>query len=323
MKKEEIAAIFIKMAEILEMQDVAWKPQAYRVAARSLEDLDKDVTEIYKKGGLKAIEEIPGVGEGIGKKIIEYIETGKIKEFEKLKKSLPSGLLEMMNVLGIGPKKAKVFYQKLGIKNIKELRKAAQAGKIHELPMFKEKTEENILENIKLYKGKKKRIPFKTANKEATKILNILKKVPGVKRCIGAGSLRRKLSTIGDIDLLVTSSQPKKAIDKFTKVPGIKKVLAKGQTKAVIILNNNLQVDLRVIPDAEFGAALQYFTGNKGHNILLRRIAIKKGYKLNEYGLFKGKKRIAGKTEKEIYNKLGLKMPKPEKRVGKEELKQK
>jgi len=321
MKKEELIEIFLKIADILEMQNVAWKPQAYRVAARSLEDLDEDLVDIYKKGGLAAIEEIPGIGEGLGKKIIEFIETGKIKEFEKLKKTIPGGLLEMMDVPGLGPKKAKVLYEKLGIKNLDDLQKAAKAGKIRKLEMFKEKTEKNILENIKLYKVKKGRIPFKLASKEATRILSILKKVPGVKKTSEAGSLRRKLPTIGDIDLLVSSSKPEKVIEKFTKVPGIKKVMAKGKTKAIILLKNNVQVDIRVIPDEEFGAALQYFTGNKGHNIELRKIAIRKGYKLNEYGLFKGNKRIAGKTEKEIYNKLGLKMPKPQDRLGKDELK--
>ena len=322
-KKEEIAEIFYKIADILEMENVKWKPQAYRIAARSLEDLGKDIEEIYTEKGISGIKDIPGIGEGLAKKIVQYIKEGKIKEFEKLKKTLPAGIVEMMDIPGIGPKKARVLYEKLGIKNINELEKAAKRGKIHTLPMFKEKTEKNILDNIQLYKSHLQRMPLSLARKESKRILNILKKLPGVKRFSEAGSVRRRLPTIGDLDLLVSSAQPKKVVDKFVSLEGVKKILAKGSTKASVLLKNNLQIDLRVIPDNEYGSALQYLTGNKAHNIILRKLAIKKGLKLSEYGLFKGKKRIAGKTEDEVYSALGLITPKPEKRAGKTEFRKK
>ena len=200
MKKEEVSKIFLKIADILEMQNIPWKPQAYRVASRSLDELETDIDKIYRKGGLKAIEEIPGIGEGLGKKIVEYLNTGKIQEFERLRKTIPKGLLEILDIPGLGPKKIKHLNTELGIKNIKDLEKAAKLGKIHFLPNFKEKSEKNILESTKLYYYPKKRIPLKIALKESKKILNILKKVPGVKRYSEAGSTRRQMTTIGDLE---------------------------------------------------------------------------------------------------------------------------
>lgn len=322
-KKEEIASIFYDIADILEMQNVKWKPQAYTIAARALEDLKEPVENIYKKKGLKGLEDIPGIGEALAKKIVEYLKTGKIKRYEELKKSVSSGMIEMMKIPGLGPKRVKLLHDELEIENIEQLEKAAKQGKIRDLPTFKKTSERNILEGIRRYKSGRERIPLETALKESNRILKILKKVSGVKRTSEAGSVRRRLETIGDLDLLVSSSKPEKVINRFIKLNGIKKILAKGKTKASVVLNNNLQIDLRVIPDDEFGAALQYFTGNKAHNILLRKIAIKKGYKLNEYGLFKGKKKVAGKTEKEVYDKLGVKIPNPKDRIGEDELKKK
>lgn len=322
MKKENnLIKIFNNMAKIYSMGNVKWKPQAYRLAAKSIEQLKEDVSEIYNKGGLKSLEEIPGVGEGIGKKIVEFLQTGKIRTYEELKKTISYGLLEIMDVPGIGPKRGKLLYEKLKIKNLKELEKAAKKGKIRNLKMFDIKSERNILENIKLYKSKIERFPLRTALNETKKILIILMKVKGVKRVSEAGSVRRKQSTVKDLDLLVSSSNPKMVIEKFIKLNNIKKVLIKGKQKASILLKNNMQVDLRVIPDSEFGAALQYFTGNKVHNIALRKIAIKKRMKLNEYGLFKGKKVIASKNEKDIYDKLNIEYVKPEDRKGKNEIK--
>lgn len=319
----KLVEIFDSMANIYSMQNVQWKPQAYKRVARSLEELREDVSEVYRKGGLKAVEKIGGVGESIGKKIVEFLDTGKIKTYEKLKKTVPGGLLEMMKVPGIGPKRAKVLYEKLGIKNVGQLEKAAKAGKIKKLETFKEKSEKNILENITLYKGRRERIPLEIALKEAKIILKELKKVKGVKRLSEAGSMRRKEKTIGDLDLLVSSSDSKKVIDKFVNLKNVKKIIAKGDTKASILLNNDLQVDLRVIPDSEFGSALQYFTGNKAHNILLRKIAIRKGMKLSEYGLFLKGKNIASRNEKDIYDKLNVIYVRPEERQGKNEVREK
>lgn len=316
----KLVKIFEDMAVIYSMQKVKWKPQSYRVAAKSIEQLREDVSIIYKKQGLKGLEKISGVGESIGEKIIEFLRTGKIKTYEKLKKGL-DGVLEIVRVPGMGPRRAKLLREKLGIKTVKDLERAAKKGLIRKLPTFREKFEKNILEGIKIYKGGRGRMPLGLALKEARRILKILKKVKGVKRVSEAGSVRRRMETIGDLDLIVSSSNPKRVIDKFCKLKGIKKIQAKGNTKASVRMENDLQIDIRVVPDYGFGAALQYFTGNKAHNILLRRIAIKKGMKLNEYGLFLGKKRIAGKNEAGIYKKLDLKIVNPEKRVGRDELK--
>jgi len=322
MKNLEIAKIFYEMADILEMQDVQWKPRAYRKAARALESLSEDVEDIYKKKGLKGLEKIPGIGERLAKKIVQYIETGKINEYERLKKTLPSGLTEMMEVMGLGPKKVKVLYKKLKIKNIKELEKAIKEHKLRNLFGFGEKTEKNILESLQLYKQRSKRMLIGFVLPLVNNIVNELKKLKEVHNIVPVGSFRRCKETVGDIDILVTSSNPNKVMDTFVKLPEIKKVLAKGTTKSMVILSNGLQADLRVVEDKSFGSALQYFTGNKDHNIELRKIAIKKGYKLSEYGLFEKRtnKMVAGKTEEEVYKKLGLRYIPPELRENRGEI---
>lgn len=313
-KNEEIAAIFNEMADILDIQKVEWKPRAYRTAARAIWEVRNDLKSIYKKGGLKALEEIPGVGEGIGKKIVEYIKTGKIKEHEKLKKSIPSGLKAIMDVPGMGPKKAYVLYKKLNIKTIADLKRAIKERKVENVFGFGIKSEERIKESISMHKTHKERQPIEKVLPIANKIIAELKKLKEVQKIYIAGSIRRKERTVGDIDILAVSRKPAIVMDKFTTLPVVKKVIAKGMKKSVVILKNNMQADIRVFENKSFGAAMHYFTGNKMHNIELRRIAIKKGYKFNEYGLFKGKKMIAGRTEKEIYSKLGLRYIPPEKR---------
>lgn len=314
MKNQEIAQIFYDIADILEMQNVQWKPIAYRKAARALESLSEPVEDIYKQGGIKALEEIPGIGEGLAKKIIQYIEAGKIGEYEKLKKALPKGLLELMKVQGIGPKKTQKLYKKLGIKSIKGLEKAAKEHKIQGLETFKEKTEENILKGIEVLKHEKGRMLLGLALPQSRDIISRLKKVKGVQQIEAAGSLRRMKETVGDIDILVTSKSPGLVMDAFTSMPSVSRILAKGETKSAVLLKTGLQVDVRVLDDSSFGSALQYFTGNKDHNIKLRGMAIKKGLKLSEYGLFlkKGNKKVAGKTEEEVYRKLGLPYIEPE-----------
>jgi len=311
---QKLAEIFYEIADILEIKKVQWKPAAYRNAARAIENLPEDVEEIYKKEGKTGLEEIHGVGEAISKKIVEYIETGKIKKLEELRKTIPKGVVEMMKVQGIGARKAVKLYEELGIKSVKELEKAAKKHKIKELEDFREKTEENILEGIEFMKKRGKRVLLGMALPVAKSIVDELKKVEGVKEAIAGGSLRRMEETVGDIDILVVSENSKVA-DYFTKMDRVKRILAKGDTKSAVVLKDNIQVDLRTINPESFGSALQYFTGNKSHNIKLRNIAIKKGYKLSEYGLFKGKKQIAGKTEKEIYNKLGMQYIEPEMRT--------
>ena len=310
----KLAEIFYEMADILEMQNVQWKPRAYRQAARAIDSLEGDIEKIFKKGGLKILEEIPGVGEGIAKKIIEFLKTGKIKEYERLKKSIPGHIDVLMKIPGMGPKKVKKLNKILKISTVAQLKKAAQQHKIAAIPGFGKESEQDILEGIALMKKSKGKISLKQAEKAAHKIISRLKKTKAVKKISAAGSLRRKRPLIRDIDILVSSTQPEKVIKAFTKSKDIQKVLAKGQTKATIILKSGIQSDLRVLPPKSWGSGLFYFTGSKNYNIEMRKLAIKKGYKLSEYGLFDKKtgKVLAGKTEKEICKKLGVKYLKPE-----------
>ncbi len=312
---QELASIFYEIADILEMKKVQWKPAAYRKAASAVESLGGDVREVYEKEGEKGLEEIPGVGEAISKKIIEYLKTGKVKHLEELKKSIPKGMDELMNVPGIGAKRALKLYHELGIKSVKELEDAAKKHKIAGIENFKEKSEENILQGIEFMKKGKGRILLGLALPVARDIEKKLKSLKEVKEAIAGGSVRRREETIGDIDILVVSENNKKVVDFFTRMPIVKRILASGDTKAVVISKDNMQVDIRVIKPESFGSALQYFTGNKEHNIHLRKIAIKKGLKLSEYGLFKGKNQIAGKTEEEVYKKLGMQYLPPELRT--------
>ena len=317
MKNFQLAKIFSEMAFLLEMKDVQFKPKAYQKAAQTIAVLATDIEKIYQENQL---EQIPGVGKGIAKKIEEFIKTGKIKAHEKLKKECPVDLENLTAVEGLGPKMIRVLYKKLGIKNLDDLEKKARAEKIRNLEGFGEKTEQNILKGIEFAKKSKGRfllgfiLPI---IKEIEKKLSELKEIEQINL---AGSVRRKKETIGDADILIASSEPKKIMDYFVKMPGVIKIWGKGKTKSSIRLTEGFDVDLRVVDKKSFGSALQYFTGSKEHNILLRRIAIEKKYKLNEYGLFQGKRYLTGRTEKDIYKKLGLDYIEPELREANGEI---
>lgn len=309
MKNAEIARIFYEMADILEAQGVDFKPRAYRNAAMSIETLGKDIEDVYKKGKLK---EIPGVGESLAMKISEYIETGKIKAYEKLKKKFPVDMKGLTSVEGIGAKTALVLYKKLAVKSLKDLHRAAKNKKIRKIKGLGLKTERNILANIDFAKESGKRIPIGKALPSAINVLRKLEESSTVEKAEIAGSLRRMKETIGDVDILVLSKKPSNTMDFFTKMKTVKKVLAKGKEKSAVILDDGLHVDLRLIPKDSWGSALMYFTGSKEHNVEMRKLAIKKGMKLSEYGLFKKQKMVAGKTEEEVYRKLGLQFVPPE-----------
>jgi DNA polymerase (family 10) len=313
MDNAEVARILHQMADVLEIQEVKFKPTAYRNAARTVEGLTKDINTVNDEGRLK---DLPGVGEAIARKIAELLDTGKLGYYEKLKKKTPFDFEALLDVPGLGPKKVALLYRKLGVKTIDDLKRAAKQGKIRELPGMGEKSEKEILENVGFTV---KRVPFKEAQPIAQHIVRHLKKVPGVRRVDVAGSLRRKKETIGDLDILATAIDASALVDVFTSLKDVK-VLARGKTKCSIRLKSGLQVDLRIVPEESYGAALQYFTGSKEHNVALRRIAIDKGYKLNEYGLFKATNRVAGRSETEVYTKLGLAYIDPEKRVNRGEI---
>jgi len=319
MKNSEVAGVLYDIADMLEMQNVQFKPNAYRKAARSVEESPKDVNEIYKSQGKEGLRKnFPGVGASIAEKIEELLTKGKLSYYNQLKKKFPKHLFELMEIQGLGPKRIKLLYDKLKISNLKQLEAAVKSHKISRLATFGKKSEEDISKGVELFKRGRERMLLGYALPTALEIENRLKKV--VKQVSAAGSLRRRKETIGDIDILAASSKADKVINFFTKMSDVSRVLAKGSTKASVLLKSGLQIDLRVVDSSSYGAALQYFTGSKEHNIAVRSLAIKKGLKINEYGVFKGKKKIAGKTEQDVYKTLGMSCPPPEIRENKGEV---
>ncbi len=318
MRNQEVAGILYEIADLLELKgEVVFKVVAYRRAAQNIESLSKPVEEFHKENKL---DEIPGVGAGIAEKIAEFLETGKIKYYEELKKKMPMDFESLMRIEGMGPKKIKTLYEKLKIKTVKDLETAAKAGKIRKLAGFGEKTEQNVLRGIEFAKTASQRMPLGTALPIAEEIVDALRKLDYVNHASYAGSLRRMKETIGDIDILVTSPQPEKVLGYFTDMNWVRDVIARGPTKASVHMNNGLQVDLRVLVEREYGSALLYFTGSKEHNIELRKVAISKNMKLSEYGLSRNNKFIAGRTEQEVYKTLGLDYIEPEMREARGEI---
>ena len=312
MTNQEISKILFETAVLYEMEGVEFKPRAYEKAALSVEVLGQEVKEIYKKGGAKALTEISGVGRGIAEHIEALLTMGHFKEYERLKKKVPVNISELTAVEGVGPKMVKVLWQKLRIRNLADLEKAARAGKIRKLERFGEKSEQKILKGIEFLKKSGGRAVLGFVLPEIRVLEKMIKSFPEVDQVMVSGSTRRMKETIGDIDILATSKKPEKVMERFIALPQIAHVYARGPTKTMVKLKNGLDADLRVVPDKSFGAAVNYFTGSKDHNIAIREMAIKKGWKLNEYGLFKGKKILAGRTEEEIYRTLGLRYLEPE-----------
>jgi DNA polymerase (family 10) len=320
MRNQEIAKIFIEIAKYLKMEGVDFKPYAFEKAAISLQTLKEDVGEIYKKGGTKALLEISGIGKSMAGNIEEYLKNGKIKTYEQLKKKLPLKIDELIRVEGMGPRKVKILYQKLGIKNLKDLEKAAKLHKIAPLFGFGEKTEKNILQGIEFAKRSQGRFFLGEILPVAKEVLEKIKNTGGVKQASLAGSLRRRKETIGDVDILAVAENPEKMMDFFVSLPGVEKVWGKGGTKASVHMAGGFDMDLRIVPEKSYGAALQYFTGSKDHNIVTRKMAIDKGLKLSEYGVFSGSKMIAGKTEEDVYKAIGLQYIEPELRENNGEI---
>jgi DNA polymerase (family 10) len=320
MGNSEIAQILSDIADYLEMQSVPWKPAAYRHAAEGVAGLDQDVADIYRAGGLKALMKVPGVGEAIALKLEELIKTGRLKYHEKLKKAVPVNLAELSRVEGLGPKRIYFLYKKLGIKNLKDLEKAVKSRKVSGLQGFGEKSEEHIAKGLDFAKGSGRRFILAQVAPELGEIEKNLRSVKGVSRAILAGSARRMKETIGDADFLVLAADPARVMDAFTKMPDVARILAKGETKSMVRLRSGLQVDVRVVPASSYGAALNYFTGSKEHNVALRTIAEKRGWKLNEYGLWNGKRLLAGRTEEELYKAFGMEYVPPELRENRGEI---
>ncbi|MBI3058091.1 MAG: DNA polymerase/3'-5' exonuclease PolX, partial [Deltaproteobacteria bacterium] len=320
MRNTELAQIFREIALYLEMKEEPFKPRAYEKVAYSLEALEEPVGEIYRRGGVKALRAIPGVGQAIAEKIEEVIQTGRLRYYEELKKELPVDVRGLTAIEGIGPKSVKLLYEKLAIKTAADLEKAARAGKIRGLPHFGEKMEQKILKGIEFLKQGSGRFPLGSALPLIGEIEQRLRELPEVEEVVVAGSTRRWKETIGDADILAISRKPEKVMEFFVSMSEVMHVQGQGKTKSTVKLKNGMDVDLRVVPKESFGAALNYFTGSKDHNVALRKIAQEKGLKLNEYGLFRGNKRIAGRTEEEIYKALGLAFIPPELRENQGEI---
>lgn len=314
MENQDIAKIFLGIAELLELkEDNPFKIRAYQKAARNIEGLPENLEDIYQKGGLRTLENIPGIGKSIAAHIEELIKKGKIQKYESLIKGFPRGFMELTQTPGLGPKTTLLLYKKLKIDSLAKLEKAARAGKLRDLPGMGAKKEGNILRGIELKKKSQGRFLIDDAASHAELIVEELSKLKEVKNILPCGSLRRGQETIGDLDILITSEEPKPIMDAFVKLRFVKNVLAHGETKSSVVLNNGMQADLRVVEPKSFGAAAHYFTGCKAHNIHLRQIAQKKGWKVSEYGIFnKAGKQIGGATEEEMFSMFGLQFIPPE-----------
>ena len=315
MTNQAIAKILREMAGFYEMQDMPFKPRAYAKAAFSIGDLDEQVEDIYKKDGRAGLLKIPGVGRGMAEHIEELLETGHLKKHEQMRKQFPVDLEEITSIAGIGPKTVKILYYKLQIRSIADLKRAAIKHRIRDLPGFGERSELQILTGLNFRIAGSSRFTLGQVSPIVSRLVNRLKSSDLFDKLEVGGSFRRGQETLGDIDLLATSSKPASAMDFFVRFKDAASIVEHGETKSEIRLGNGLQVDLRIVKSESFGAAFQYFTGDKSHNIKLRKMAIGKGYKLSEYGLFKGKKIIAGRTEDEVYKKLGLEWIPPELRT--------
>lgn len=320
MKNEKIAKILFEIGEYLELDNIPFKPRAYQMAALSIDNLEEDIQGIYNEKGIKGVLEIQGVGKGIALKIEEYLKTGKIKYLEELKRRKTIDVKNLLKVEGLGPKRISFLNKELGITNILELKQAIKKNKLKELKGFGEKSQQNILESIAFVETSGLRYMLSEVQKDVSMILEKFKKLKEVEKIEVAGSYRRKKETIGDVDILIASSKPKKIMDEFTSFEGVSRVWGKGKTKTSLRMEKGFNIDLRVVPLGSFGSALQYFTGSKEHNVALRRLAISKGYKLNEYGLFKEGVLKAGKDEVGIYKKLGLQFIPPELRENRGEI---
>lgn len=318
MKNKEVAEIFRKTAQLLEIKgDNPYRIRAYERAAQTIESLTRDVEDLAKEGKL---ERLPGIGTDLASKIKEILGTGTLSLYEELKREIPPILLSFLEIPGLGPKKVKVIYEKLGITSIEELEKACLQHKLAKLPGFGLKTEENILKGIKLFREKTGRRPLGEILPLAEEVVELIRKKAPIIEISIAGSIRRRKETVKDIDVLITSQKPKEVMQLVSELPLVEEVIAFGETKTSVRLKSGIQMDVRVVDPQSWGAALAYFTGSKAHNIRIRELALEKGLKINEYGVFKGEEKIAGKTEEEVYAALGLPLIPPELREDRGEI---
>lgn len=303
------------LTEVIEEDpNVQFRARAYYRAADTITGLRENVADIYSKHGINGLLEIQSIGKAIACKIEEYIKRGKVRNLEELRAKVPIAIDELYGIEGIGPKTIRMFYDKLHIKNLAELEEAAAKGKLRTVPGFTEKKEQDIIKKIEFFKRDKGRRIIGEIYPLVKQIEKRLQQVKGVKNAVAAGSVRRMKETVGDIDYLVSTSDPERVMEHFVKMPEVEKVLGRGQSKVFVKLASGIDADLLVVPEESWGSALQYFTGSKEHSVRLRKIAIAKGLRLNEWGIFKDDKRIAGATEEKIYETLDLQWIPPEMR---------
>jgi DNA polymerase (family 10) len=315
----DIAALFNEMADLLEIEGAnPFRVRAYRRAATTIEDLPENISKLVAEG--RKLTELPGIGEDLAGKIEEIVRTGHLKALDEVEARTPATLAALTSLPGLGPKRVHTLHEMLHVNTLADLARAAAAGKIRELPGFSGATEAKLLKELR-EKGKAEgRFRISSAEDFATGLADYLKTLPGVEKVVVAGSYRRRRETVGDLDVLVTCEDGARAIDHFVRYEEVDKVLSKGTTRSTVILKAGIQVDCRVVPEESYGAALHYFTGSKGHNIAVRKIGQAKGLKINEYGVFRGKKRIAGRTEEEVYRAAGLPYIEPELREDRGEI---
>lgn len=315
----EIANMFNRLADLLEIEGAnPFRVRAYRNAARIIDGLSLGLAEALKEG--RDLTEIPNIGQDLADKIRTIVETGKLPLLEEVEQRTPRALSELMAIDGLGPKRVKTLYRELDIDSLEQLKQAVQSGKVRTLEGFGAKTEERIRAGIERLSGQEKRTKLSNAEEIVTPLLKYLKACQGVKEVEVAGSYRRRRETVGDIDVLLTCKKSSPVMSRFLEYGDVSEVVSQGETRSTVMLRSGIQVDVRVVPQVSYGAALQYFTGSKAHNIAVRKLAGGKKLKINEYGVFKGDERVAGKTEEEVYRRVGLTYIEPELREDRGEI---
>jgi DNA polymerase (family 10) len=320
MLNSEIARMFDDLSDRLEISGAnPFRVRAYRQAAKTLGEWPESLADIAETARAR-LTDIPGVGKDLADKIVVMVETSSLPQLEEIRKEVPDGVVEMLRIPGLGPKKVAGLFKDLGISSLTELKQSVESGEVAKLKGFGEKTAKSILEGLANLAQSGSRIYMAEAKMEADAIIEALQKVPGIGQVSAAGSLRRRKETVGDLDLLATASNATAAMDTLAQHPLVAKVLARGDTKQRVRLKSGLELDLRVVPEDSYGAAMQYFTGSKEHNIVVRRRAQERGLKINEYGVFRDEVAIAGKTEEEVYATVGLPWIPPELRENRGEI---
>lgn len=315
----ELAAMLVQLADLLEIEgENPFKVRAYRNAALTVQGLSRSIADMVKAGD--SLTELPGIGDAIAKKLTDIVQTGHFTKLEQEARHIPATLTDLLRIPSLGPRRVHALFEKLKIRNEQDLERAVRSGRVRELAGFGARTEARIREYLEMKKTTSRRTRIDEAEQIVGPLTAHLAQVPGVRQVVPAGSYRRRAETVGDLDFLVTCAEADAVMAAFAAYDEVREVLSRGDTKSSAVLRSGIQVDLRVVPEESFGAALNYFTGSKAHNIALRARGQKLGLKLNEYGVFRGEEAVAGRTEDEVYGSLGLRTVPPELRENRGEI---